>query len=74
MVFAALYRERKRDEGREEGRVEGRAEGRVEGHEEGRVEAYAEWVAWNRRRMEAETNGEPFTEPPPNMANGSSDQ
>lgn len=78
MVFGWLYSERKRQEGRDEGRAEGheegRAEGRVEGHQEGRVEAYAEWVAWNRRRMEAEANGESFTEPPPDMANGSSDQ
>ncbi|MYC31816.1 MAG: hypothetical protein F4X64_01400 [Chloroflexi bacterium] len=78
MVFAALYRQRKREEGREEGRAEGReegrAEGRVEGLEEGRAAANADWVAWNRRRMEADANGEPFTEPPPGSFNGSSDQ
>ena len=60
MVFGWLYSEKKRQEGRAEGR------------EEGRVEAYAEWVAWNGRRIEAEAKGEPFTEPPPSARNGSS--
>ena len=64
MVFAALYRQRKRQEDREEGRQEGR--------QEGRAERDAEWGAWNQRRMEAETRGEPFTEPPPGAHNGSS--
>ncbi len=52
-------------EGRAEGRVEGRAEGRVEGRAEGRVASNAEWRAWNRRRMDAEAQGRPFDEPPP---------
>ena len=63
MVFASLYREKKR----QEGRAEGRAEGKVEG----RAERDAEWGEWNRRRMEAEANGESFTEPPPSARNGS---
>ena len=67
MVFGWLYLEKKRQESRVEGRVEGRAEGRVEG----RAERDAEWGEWNRRRMEAEANGEPFTEPPPSPPNGS---
>ena len=33
--------------------------------EEGRVEERAEWQEWNRRRMVAEAQGEPFNEPPP---------
>ena len=33
--------------------------------QEGRAEGYAEWEAWNARRMEAEEKGEPFDEPPP---------
>ena len=61
MVFASLYREKKR----QEGRAEGRAEGKVEG----RAERDAEWGEWNRRRMEAEANGETFTEPPPSAHN-----
>ena len=61
-----------RVEGRAEGRVEGKAEGRVEGRTEGRVEGRAEerllWSEWNRRREEAEANGFPFSEPPPDRA------
>ena len=49
MVFAALYNHEKREEGREQGRAE----------------ANAAWRAWNDRRLAAEANGEPFTEPPP---------
>ena len=60
MVFGWLYSEKKRQEGHEEGR------------EEGRAERDAEWDAWNQRRMGAEANGEPFTEPPPSQRNGSS--
>ena len=60
MVFGWLYSEKKRQEGHEEGR------------EEGRAERDAEWDAWNQRRMEADANGEPFTEPPPSQRNGSS--
>ena len=57
MVFGWLYWEKKRQEARAEGWVEGRAE------------RDAEWGEWNRRRMEAEANGEPFTEPPPSARN-----
>ena len=32
---------------------------------EGRAESNAQWRAWNRRRMDAEAQGLPFTEPPP---------
>lgn len=60
MVFGWLYMEKNREKSRREGLLEGRAE------------AYAEWTAWNRRRMEAEAKGEPFTEPPPSPSNGSS--
>ena len=35
------------------------------GRDEGRSEKNAEWSAWNSRRMEAERNGAPFDEPPP---------
>jgi predicted transposase YdaD len=59
MVFAALYREKKRREARQEGR------------EEGRAETNAAWDEWNQRRIQAEANGEPFAEPPPSAANGS---
>ena len=64
MVFGWLLMEKKRQEGREEGREEGRTAGRTETN--------AEWDAWNQRRIQAEANGEPFTEPPPSARNGSS--
>ena len=49
---------------------------RQEGREEGLEEAHVEWTAWNERRMAAEREGRPFTEPPPsrnghNTRNGS---
>ena len=39
--------------------------GREQGREEGRLRERAEWEAWLRRRMEAESNNLPFDEPPP---------
>ena len=44
-----------------EGRIEGRAEGRVEG----KAELAAKVSGWNKRRLEAESRGEGFNEPPP---------
>lgn len=44
---------------------EGRAEGRNEGFAQGRDAVQQEWTAWNARRLEAETKGQPFNEPPP---------
>ena len=34
---------------------------------EGRAEMQRQWEAWNVRRMEAESKGLPFTEPPPSV-------
>ena len=48
-----------------EGRTKGIAEGRTEGRTEGNVDMYQQWAAWNMRRLDAETKGQPFTEPPP---------
>ena len=62
MVIAAYYSRRKRRENLEAGRAEGRAEGLEE--------ANAAWQEWNRRRIAAETAGEPFDEPPPDFGNG----
>ena len=56
MVFGWLYMEKKRQENREKAIAE----------------RDALWDAWNQRRMEAEANGESFTEPPPSARNGSS--
>ena len=53
MVIAKLWMDRARKEGREKGR------------EEGRAEANQAWAAWNRRRLVAENDGLPFSEPPP---------
>ena len=36
-----------------------------EGRVEGRVEERAAWREWNRRRIDAEAQGQPFSEPPP---------
>ena len=57
---------------REEGRKEGREEGLAEGLEKGREAERAAWDAWNRRRMDAESKGEPFDEPPPSLGQNSS--
>ena len=35
------------------------------GRVEGQAEERAKWVSWNSRRMDAERNGVPFHEPPP---------
>ena len=34
---------------------------------EGRAEMQTQWEAWNVRRLEAESKGLPFTEPPPSV-------
>ena len=43
----------------------GRAVGLEEGQAAGRDAERARWQEWNRRRMDAEANGQPFDEPPP---------
>ena len=43
------------------------AEGREEGREEGKAEERRLWSEWNNRRMEAEAEGRPFDEPPPDV-------
>ncbi len=40
-------------------------EGRQEGRQEGQQEAHRQWLTWNERRLTAERDGHPFTEPPP---------
>ena len=63
MVFAAMFREKTREEGREEGVAEGVAKGHTE--------ADAAWREWNARRLAAEADAQPFSEPPPDFRNGS---
>ena len=69
-------KEKQRAEGRAEGLTEGIAEGIEKGIEKGREEGIeaerAAWEAWNRRRMDAESKGEPFDEPPPSLREHSS--
>lgn len=55
MVFAAMFRQKVRDEGKVEGREE----------------AHDAWRKWNQRRQAADATGEPFNEPPPDPRNGS---
>ena len=59
------YKAEGRAEGVKMGRAEGVKAGREEGRAEGIEEANQDWVTWNRRRMEAEDNDEPFDDPPP---------
>ena len=51
--------------GREQGRTEGRTEGREEGLAEGVEKSNKAWREWLRGRDEAEAEGRPFDEPPP---------
>ena len=74
MVIAASLEDwlKKREQARMEKRVkEVTAEVTAEVAVKVRVETLAEvhkaWSEWNRRRLEAEANGEPFDEPPPDF-------
>ena len=51
----------------QEGHKDGREEGREEGLEEGQRSNQELWEDWNRRRMQAEKNNQPFDEPPPTL-------
>ena len=57
-----------RAEGIAEGEAKGRAEGIAEGEAKGSVATDALWRAWNARRLDAVAKGEPFDEPPPDIA------
>lgn len=46
-------------------KAEGEAEGEAKGVAKGKTETYKLWADWNTRRIEAETRGIPFDEPPP---------
>ncbi len=39
--------------------------GLAQGRQQGQEQERAQWVAWNRRRLDAEQRGEEFTDPPP---------
>ena len=49
----------------EKHKAEGREEGIEKGLERGMAQADADWMAWNRRRVEAERQGLTFDETPP---------
>ena len=55
--------------GKAEGKAEGIAEGKTAGIAEGKAAGIAErdreWTAWNNRRLDAASKGQPFDEPPP---------
>ena len=64
MVTGEYLRQKLVEPLKEKQRAEGRAEGRAQEREA--------WEAWNRRRMDAESKGEPFDEPPPSLGQNSS--
>ena len=47
---------------------------RAEGRQEGREDANQAWAAWNQRRLAAERDGQPFTEPPPSTHGADNDE
>ena len=64
MVLAQGIADRLKER-REKFKAELIAQGIAEGKTKGRAELAAEIAAWNERRLEAETRGEKFDEPPP---------
>ena len=76
MVTGEYLRQKLVEPLKEKQRAEGRAEGLAEGLEKGREEGIeaerAAWDAWYRRRIDAESKGEPFDEPPPSLRENSS--
>ena len=61
-------RERRMAEAVAEGEARGEAQGEARGRVAGRAETDALWRAWNGRRLDALAKGEPFNEPPPDIA------
>lgn len=56
-----------------DGRAKIRAKGWAEGYDEGRAELahiLSAWLSWNARRLDSESRGEPFDEPPPMPPDG----
>ena len=53
--------------GREEGLTAGREEGLTAGLEQGQQLLQAEWEAWLQRWKDAQAEGKPFDEPPPQL-------
>ena len=57
--------EKHKSEGRAEGLATGLERGLEQGRAQGITEAHEAWIAWNRRRVEAERHGHNFDEAPP---------
>ena len=60
-------------EGKAAGIAEGKAAGIAEGEAQGRAETIAQfgqYFAWEKRRVEAAANNQPFDEPPPPKPEG----
>lgn len=60
-------REIAREEARAEGMKEGIAEGIAVGEARGRAMVNNSWDSWLRRMRDAERDGKPFNEPPPDF-------
>ena len=54
-------------------KAEAKAKAKAEGIAEGQQQVYREIAEWNRRRREAEAQGEKFTEPPPGVPQDNSE-
>ena len=65
--WIAKSREEDREKARARGLDEGRAEGRAEGMAKGQAEIQQLWLEWNQRRIDHESRGEHFDEPPPSL-------
>ena len=66
--FLEPWREKRREEAKkamEKNRAKILAEGLAEGRAQGEAEERRRWVEWNHRRLEAQEEGVPFDEPPP---------
>ena len=63
VLFGGIMRRRV-----EEAERRGWARGFAEGWAQGFAEGLAQGREWNRRRLEAEVAGHPFTEPPPSAS------
>ena len=65
MVIAQYLEQRYYGPKRRKALAEAKAEGREEGVKQGLEQANAKFRQWNARRLEAQSKGEPFDEPPP---------
>ena len=69
MIRFTSLMEKMRAEGIAEGKAKGRAEGKAEGRAE-TIAQFSQYFAWEKRRVEAAANNQPFDEPPPPKPEG----